>query len=291
MFFRNLSRKNLKNHIKPTNLRKEKDSLPEKIPYLLKYNFGRASLKASLTIEAALVLPAFVYLMTGLLGFMNVMGSAGALTEGLSCTAKQMAVYAYAAESAGGPQGVLKGGLSAAYAKAQIKKQKGIPEGISMGYSSFLKKDDLIDLVASYRIRSPVPMFSFGKPRILQRGCVRAWTGRDFREEAGNDSGSSGERVYVAEHGVVYHKNPNCTHLRLSVRAVPASGTESLRNRYGAKYYACSCCKNGTGAAVYITDTGNRYHAGKECSGLKRTVHSEELSDVDHLPPCSKCGG
>lgn len=101
----------------------------------------------------------------------------------------------------------------------------------------------------------------------------------------------SKEKVFVTAHGTVYHKSLKCTHLRLSVEQTTVTQAEARRNRYGAKYYACSCCKSGVGAAVYITDTGNRYHARLSCSGLKRTIREIPLSEAGKRKACSKCGG
>ena len=95
----------------------------------------------------------------------------------------------------------------------------------------------------------------------------------------------------MTAHGTVYHKSLKCTHLRLSVEQTTVTQAEARRNRYGAKYYACSCCKSGVGAAVYITDTGNRYHARLSCSGLKRTIREIPLSEAWKRKACSKCGG
>ena len=114
----------------------------------------------------------------------------------------------------------------------------------------------------------------------------------DFRKELqkeGNEE--SKEKVFVTAHGTVYHKSLKCTHLRLSVEQTTVTQAEARRNRYGAKYYACSCCKSGVGAAVYITDTGNRYHARLSCSGLKRTIREIPLSEAGKRKACSKCGG
>ena len=213
------------------------------------------------------MLPIFLYLMLGVLFFVQFMETAGAMEQKIHDRAKQMAVYAYDSR--------------------QITDQD-----FHLGYSTFSRKEDEIDLVAAYRISSQMPVFSFGKPQIIQRGFVRAWTGRDFRKELqkeGNEE--SKEKVFVTAHGTVYHKSLKCTHLRLSVEQTTVTQAEARRNRYGAKYYACSCCKSGVGAAVYITDTGNRYHARLSCSGLKRTIREIPLSEAGKRKACSKCGG
>ena len=213
------------------------------------------------------MLPIFLYLMLGVLFFVQFMETAGATEQKIHDRAKQMAVYAYDSR--------------------QITDQD-----FHLGYSTFSGKEDEIDLVAAYRISSQMPVFSFGKPQIIQRGFVRAWTGRDFRKELlkeGNEE--SKEKVFVTAHGTVYHKSLKSTHLRLSVEQTTVTQAEARRNRYGAKYYACSCCKSGVGAAVYITDTGNRYHARLSCSGLKRTIREIPLSEAGKRKACSKCGG
>ena len=213
------------------------------------------------------MLPIFLYLMLGVLFFVQFMETAGATEQKIHDRAKQMAVYAYDSR--------------------QITDQD-----FHLGYSTFSGKEDEIDLVVAYRISSQMPVFSFGKPQIIQRGFVRAWIGRDFRKELlkeGNEE--SKEKVFVTAHGTVYHKSLKCTHLRLSVEQTTVTQAEARRNRYGAKYYACSCCKSGVGAAVYITDTGNRYHARLSCGGLKRTIREIPLSEAGKRKACSKCGG
>lgn len=260
-------------------------------PLTTNRKFGRASLNASLTVEAALVLPVFLYMTAGVISLTGLMGRAGALEGSIQDTAKQMAVYAYAVKNNSGKKGSLQGGISAAYAYSRLRKHGKSLKSFHLGYSSFLDNSERIDLVAAYRVSRGVPVFSFGNPQILQRGCVRAWTGRDFREAAGSGGKKGKGQVYVTENREVYHKSLNCTHLRLSIRQIQADLASGLRNRYGAKYYACSCCKSGTGQTVYITDTGNRYHASLSCSGLKRTIRCVPASEAEDLPPCSKCGG
>lgn len=256
-----------------------------------KFETGRASLNASLTVEAALVLPVFLYMAIVLIQVVVLMGQAGALEGRIADTAKQMAVSAYAVRNNSSGRG-LQGGISAAYARSRLSEYVKKQKNFHLGYSSFLKDEDEIDLVAAYRTGSGVPLFSFGNPEIIQRGCVRAWTGRDFRDEMGKGGkGTEKEQVYVTDNREVYHKSLKCTHLRLSIRQIPMSAASGLRNRYGEKYYACSCCRSGTGSVVYITDMGNRYHASLSCSGLKRTIHRVPASEAGDLPPCSKCGG
>ena len=93
--------------------------------------------------ETALVLPIFLYLMLGVLFFVQFMETAGATEQKIHDRAKQMAVYAYAS-------------------------RKITDQDFHLGYSTFSGKEDEIDLVAAYRISSQMPVFSFGKPQIIE---------------------------------------------------------------------------------------------------------------------------
>lgn len=113
----------------------------------------------------------------------------------------------------------------------------------------------------------------------------RAWTGR-FLPETG-----AHRYVIVTDHASVYHLTEACTYLTLSVREVPQSGVDALRNRDGARYYPCErCAGRGTGGSCYVTETGRRYHTDRNCSGLKRGWRWVPAQDCD-LPACSRCGG
>ena len=62
-------------------------------------------------------------------------------------------------------------------------------------------------------------------------------------------------------------------------------------NTSGKSYQACELCgKNNFVSAVYITSYGTKFHTTINCSGLKRTVKSVPLSEVEGKGACSKCG-
>lgn len=120
---------------------------------------------------------------------------------------------------------------------------------------------------------------------------VHAWTGAEEKTDVGSEA-SPEEMVYVTESGTVYHRNPGCRYLRVSLQQVAGSRIASMRNTYGAKYYPCESCSRNQNPAgcVYITSTGNRYHNQETCSGLKRTIRLVKLSQVEDMHACSSCG-
>lgn len=256
-------------------------------------------LKGTLTVEAAIVLPLFLFAMIAAMQYGAVMETAVKFGSSLAETGKTMAAAAYMTKYGGdteGASGAAVGILSAAYAQGRAVSQAGdvsAVKNINMLQSSFLQDGDMIDLVMTYQIRSPVGLVKLPGNLFLQRVRVRAWTGRITQGEGGDSEGEDGETdcVYVTATGTVYHEDPECTHLRLSIRTVDAQELETLRNNNGAIYHNCEKCGGARGGgAVYITNEGNRCHSSLNCSGLKRIVRQVAREDLGNMRACSKCG-
>lgn len=210
--------------------------------------------KANITVEAACVLPLFVFFMAGWLIFGNaLLQTISAQTE-LAHQVKQQAIEQSVEWWNEGGTGKLGGQM--------ISEESRIP------FSS---------------------LFSIGNSVWISRFSVRAWTGRQPGKSDGWDGeGEKEQMVYVTLHGEVYHKNPSCTHIDLSIRRIDKTHLEAARNKNGEKYRPCEEC-GGKEGAVYITDTGNRYHHSLECGGLKRSVVQIPLTQLEDLRPCSRC--
>lgn len=140
--------------------------------------------------------------------------------------------------------------------------------------------------VCTYRLPvSIVPLPAFVR---INKVRVHSWTGAD-REEA---AGETEEMVYIAVSGSVYHTDPACSYVDLSVNQVMGAGVGSLRNEHGARYAPCGSCSKGQEPAriVYVTGQGDRYHNRVSCSRLKRTVRLVPISQAADRPMCSRCG-
>ncbi len=254
----------------------------------------------TLTVEAALVLPLFLFVMIAVMQFGNAMEAAVKFGSSLSETGKLIATSAYISKYGGDTEGVPEiaaGALSAAYAHSKVISQAGDTSAVkntNMLLSSFLKEDETIDLVLTYQLRSPISIVKLPGNFFIQRARVRAWTGRtppSGTAESGEEDGTDGDYVYVTETGTVYHEDPDCTHLKLSIQEVDASALGMLRNNNGGIYHSCEKCgglsENGR---VYITKEGDKYHNSLECSGLKRTVKQVSREELGNMRCCSKCG-
>lgn len=287
-------------HRKQKRARKEKRILPGR-HYNIRHRerrFPGMSCRGSMTLEAACTLPLFLFAMLSILQFSQVTCTSSRLLAGMQDTAKEMAVYAGIQElgisaGEGVPAELLRGGISAVYARGKIRAKSGFHENagtFSLAQSVFLK-NEIIDVSVLYYPKQagllPVP-----KIKAALRARVRAWTGRTGSKsgEEGQEEDKEEETVYVAVTGKVYHKDENCSHIRLSIQTVARERLKTKRNASGGKYHACERCGGGTGASVYVTAFGDRYHSSLSCSGLKRSVKEVPISQVKGWRACTKCG-
>ena len=252
-----------------------------------------AFFSGSLTVETALVLPVFLGAILLLSGLFQALAVCEQVNSQLCMAGRHMAAYSEACDGSS---------LTDAYKLfySGIDSTGMEQDSIAGGYTGIIlsvledETTGVLELSAFYRIN--VPGYFIGKQSIevSDRVFVRPWTGG---RAAGSTADSNSEDhicVYVAENGVVYHINDECTYLYLSVHQCSLSEVDGLRNRYGAKYVPCELCGEASeNSVVYITDTGRAWHSDGKCSGLKRVVHTmtKEEADEQGLRPCSRCGG
>lgn len=149
------------------------------------------------------------------------------------------------------------------------------------------EKLPVIDIPKVCTYRLPVSIVPLPALVFTSRGRVHSWIGAD----AGMSPGPAEEMVYVTESGSVYHTDPQCSYVDLSVTQAMGTGVGSLRNQQGARYTSCVSCVKGNGPAkiVYVTRQGEKYHNRISCSRLKRTVRLIPISGAEGRPICSRC--
>ncbi len=264
----------------------------------------KRTLKASMTVEAAMIIPLFFFFFMNLLFVFDVLRLHGNIMGAMHQTGNKMAFYGYAYKN-GIEEGLPWGGvgsliLSEKYTKREIIDILGEEyldhtclvggsRGLNFTGSLIMGEGDKIELIASYKVRPLVGLTGFPDISMENRYYGRAWTGYDVENKT---DGGKGEEitVYVAENGVVYHMARNCAYLNPSIKAVSPSSVKDLRNESGEKYYMCGGCKgNVYQAVVYVTSYGNKVHSSLNCSGLKRTIHAIRLSDTEGKGQCPKC--
>lgn len=278
--------KRIKNDMK-TMLKKTKQKIRKDLSLSRHVILKRVSinaLHASLTVEAAFVVPVFLFAILQILSLFDIYKLQSHIESALHQSARKMAVYGYANEDTGV--------LSLLYVRGQIKsavKTEYCLAGMSVAKSKVME-NDRIDLVADYQIK---PVF-FNAPFVgfwVENRClIRAFTGYDNAK--GDISQQDGEElVYITEKGESYHRDYQCSALTVTVSCVPLAEAGNQRNYTGAKYYACTYCGKKAGNVVYITNYGNRYHGTILCRELKRSVMSVPISKVAGRRACKKCEG
>lgn len=286
MFFRQKRIKKQKNNKRKDNIKNIKNDFSR---YIIKKS-GRTALSASMTLEAAFVIPLFVFFTIALVYVINVVAFENRVNEVMYNVVRQCSIAEY----------VREGSSSAAIAQGlAVKDLYNAADNVGVRGKSaglvFLRSDfdgDNIDYILDYAVKSPVWFLGIRDILCSQKLSVRKWIGND--DNMGDKQGAeydNSEIVYITESGSVYHRDRNCTHLRLSITAVSINDVGNMRNNSQGKYYSCDKCHGAVeNGIVYITDTGDRYHSSKNCSGLKRGILTVSLKDIPGMAQCSRCG-
>ena len=271
---------------------------------LKRASFITSRKRGSMTLEAAFALPFFLFAILNILFAVNIIGAQSRINAALHQVGNQMAFSGYAYEHTVGsvlPDSLSGVALSEGYARGKVIEYIGRSYldrscvrqgagGLSFAGSSVMGEGDIIDLKISYRVQPFVQLMGFEGFPMSQRYYGKAWTGYDGTGQ-GSDFCGEDPMVYITKTGSVYHLNRGCAYLNPKVESVSAGTVSARRNASGAKYTPCGTCGPGAGSSeVYITNYGSSYHRLLNCPGLKRTIYTVPLSEVDARRRCSKCG-
>lgn len=244
--------------------------------------------KGSLTIEASLVIPVFLFAMFMVLSVINLMRFHLNLQEAVHQEAKKLALIVFNDRSfteASVRSDVLKRLDGRLMDKAPLK---GGASGIDFSGTS-LKDSEIIEIKASYEAELPYDSLGLFGYRFCAKCVMHTFVGYENGLEARSVGDREEEYVFITETGTVYHRDRECSYLRLSIKETSKDSLKTLRNSSGHKYYPCEKCGKKAGNTVYITKDGTCYHSSLHCSGLKRTVRCVPLSEVGGRGPCSRC--
>ncbi len=246
-------------------------------------------LKGSLTIEASLVIPLFLFAMFMVLSVIDLMRFHLNLQEAVHQVAGELAVTAYSewdCTEGSVRADVLKRLDGRLMDKAPVKDKAS---GIDFSGTK-LNDREIVEISASYEAELPYDSLGLFDYRFSTKCVMHTLTGYEKGLDARSVDDREEEYVYITETGTVYHRDRECSYLRLSITETSKDSLKNLRNSSGHKYYPCEKCGRKAGNTVYITKDGTCYHSSLHCSGLKRTVRCVPLSKVGGRGPCSRCG-
>lgn len=239
--------------------------------------------EGSVTLEAALVLPLFLFAVSALLSLFLLMQAQYIVGNSLDHAVSDTALLRK------NKPGEVETLMKAAFYK-ELAKQKcpfSLIQGKAAGFSWKNTSVDgaYIDAFVTYQVRFPISFFGIKTMKVSDSCRMHRWTGWS---EDGTGSGQE-TWVYVTPTQSVYHRSRNCSHLKLSIQSVNAKALKAV----GGSYSACGHCAKGKKATgtVYVTEKGDCYHVRIDCSGLKRTIYMVKISQVGGKRSCSRCGG
>lgn len=261
-----------------------------------------------MTVEAAFLLPFFLFVFLNLLSVIEIYRLNSNLSASLWSTGRQLAQYGYLyqkEQEEAGLQGKLaEVAFSEWYIRDRLKQDLSgspAPELVLRGGSgsimllgtSLMEQDqDIISLKAYYEAKPVCSIYPGLKLPMHTSYYGHAWTGYDLSGAGGSRETAQEDYVYITEYGTVYHNNRNCSYLRPAIRSIAGSQLATARNLDGGRYVPCEVCKpDPEGGLFLVTDYGEVYHDTLQCPSLKRTVYQIKRSQVGSRTPCKKCGG
>ena len=247
----------------------------------------RSRLRASLTVEAALVLPLFLFVLL-LLALPFRMMSAERQVQRAAEEVCARAAQVAALRDEASAQYTASLGEQALKAARETVRDPNV-SGLSAEHSSFLADGETVSVVLDYRYQIPIPLFRIPP---LRRSCTatrRAWIGETNPENRLSETAAD-ELVFIGRHSTRYHKSAHCHYLSNELSALSVEAARNARNAGGGRYHACPVCARAvTAGTVYIMPSGNAYHRDPACRAIRAYVRAVRLSEVQSLGPCSYC--
>ena len=249
----------------------------------------RRCVKASITVEAIVCIPLFLYAALCLIWMLEIRTIQIVIRAGIQETGKRMAESAYQSDIflPSEMETMLVSAIGNKRLDRSIVEQGA--EGMHCEKSYSVPGVGIYELRVDYRLKLPFPFFDTGIMTFTEKMRIKGWNG--YAKELFGDYESQ-QMVYITETGLVYHLDYHCNYLEPSIRRVNKKMVPDLRNKDGEKYVKCPLCADKTASSdqFYITDYGNRYHYVSSCSGLKRNIYMVPISEVKGKAACSKCG-
>jgi hypothetical protein len=207
--------------------------------------------KASLTVEATLVLPVFLYFMLAFLYFIQIFILQEQIQSAITKMGLNLSKASYVFEDFPSADDIpsfdftvfdqsfdfslenladstVSSNLLKIYAKKYLDTDrinnsviKSGFDGIRFDGSGLFSGEDYIDIIVSYQVVIPIKIFLLKDIPLVQRVRLHKWTGYDVpavyqqeEVEKDTDKETNDITVYVTATGSVYHKDRNCSHIK-----------------------------------------------------------------------------
>lgn len=242
-------------------------------------------LKGSMAVEAALVLPLFLFYMMTLLYSLEMVRFQSDMAEALHKVGRSTGILM---------QEGFRGDVSENVLHVLSKNQlpflcvEGEENGVKIKTDYHMLGKGNLQITASYQIKPFIFWLPVGDIRVEEHCFLHGFTG--YQKGMVVAENKQEQYVYITPSGEKYHLSENCTYLRVQLQVLSVEKMESLRNADGEIYRPCETCKPKDNSVCYYTKWGNRYHGTSDCKALKRAVYLVPLSQAEGRTACKKCG-
>ncbi len=239
--------------------------------------------KGSFTLEAALILPLFLFAVGMILSLFLTMQVQYTVKNALDRAVADAALLGDISDKKA--ENLAK----AAFYKELVKQncQLSLVQGQIAGFSwkGTVVDQTHMDVLLTYRLKFPIKYFARQSMKVCEGRRIHRWTGG---QRQGNDSDQQAW-VFVTPNQSVYHNRRDCSHLKLSIKTRNSSQLNIIKKSYSPCGHCTRTQKKGS--VVYVTNEGSCYHYRIDCSGLKRTIYMIKKKEAGNKRPCSRCGG
>ncbi len=242
-------------------------------------------LRGSMAVEAALVLPLFLFYMMTLLYSLEMVRFQSDVAEALHKVGRSTGILMQAGFREDLSDSVL---YELSQNQLPFLCVDGEESGVKIRTDYHALGEGNLQITVSYRIKPFIFWLPMRDIRVEEHCFLHGFTG--YRKGMGTEENKQEQYVYITPSGEKYHLSENCTYLRVQLQVVSVEEIQSLRNADAEIYRPCETCNPKGEGICYYTKWGNRYHGTSDCAALKRTVYLVPLSQTGGRTACSKCG-
>lgn len=270
-------------------------------PFMVTLLAGRAhlctsSLPASMTVEAALVLPLTLFFFLALLQPVIWLDRQRKVQTAVERIGEEISQYGIFAESAETGDRELPAFCTEAAASLWVRGKAGqYADHAAVKKVRIYGENGEIEFMVEYQ--EEIPFFSTVPGIQVKTVAVkrRSWIGIPGKLKGDGSyqdpmTGEQTEMVYVGAGMGRYHLFRDCHYISNEYLTVTRFEAESGRIPGGKRNSCAICGKKGDGSeTVYITAAGEHFHYDKNCRSMMSYVRELPKSEAEHLGACSYC--
>lgn len=273
----------------------------------------RKKWNAGMTVEAAVVLPLFLFFFLNICSAIEIIRLHGNLELALWDAGNRLTIYGHALtdnqeanrgdDTAGAEilESLAGVALSYGYVRNQLINFAGeeylnnapLTNGAAglQFLESTVRDKDYLEIIVTYGVSSWNTLVPFRSFRMANRYYGHIWNGYCLPGEKDNAE-TRLETVYITKYGTIYHEKKECSYINLSISQVSLETAIVSENKWGERYEACGlCAREEPRKVVFITESGGCYHYSEGCSGLKRIITSVTRREAEEkgYGACRRC--